>query len=297
MTNPGLILGTVQLGMKYGVANVNGQPDFQSALEIAKTAWQGGVREFDTAAGYGESETTLGRIFKELGIECDVEVNSKPATNWDGQDFDALERDIDTSLENLNVSSLHTLILHRERLLENWEHTRAGLNRFIQDGRVRQVGISVYTPEAGANALSLEGLDVVQIPSNFLDRRFERADLQNLSKDKGKSLQIRSIFLQGLIFMSPNDLPNAMSFARETINDVQDFLADMELTPLEAAIGYVRQAWPDSALLFGAETPNQVKENLEAFARPVPSSFFKEAQKRFPDLPEKLLNPSMWGEQ
>ena len=71
------VLGTAQLGFDYGVVNRAGKPEFESACEIVSAAWQGGVRQFDTAQGYGESEAVLGRIFQELHIEGSVKIHTK----------------------------------------------------------------------------------------------------------------------------------------------------------------------------------------------------------------------------
>ena len=59
-------LGTVQLGLPYGVANKKGKPDREAAMEILKTACQNGMDSFDTAAGYGESEAIIGEFTDNL---------------------------------------------------------------------------------------------------------------------------------------------------------------------------------------------------------------------------------------
>lgn len=58
-----MTLGTVQLGMEYGIANKSGMPSAQKAFEILDTAIEGGINSFDTSNGYGESEEVLGKYF------------------------------------------------------------------------------------------------------------------------------------------------------------------------------------------------------------------------------------------
>lgn len=296
MANTHLILGTAQLGMDYGVANPHGKPDDGMAMSIVNTAWQGGVREFDTAIGYGESEVILGRIFKELDVTDQVLVNSKPDHTWDGKDIGVVDHNIDTSLDRLGVPHLHTLLLHRESLLDQWEPTLGNqLARIKSDGRIKNIGISVYSPEAAIRAVSLDEIDVVQIPTNFLDRRFEQAGVAKKAAEKGKLIQIRSIFLQGLIFLTPKSLPAQMKFAANEVEKVASMMAELKLSPLETAMGYIRQAWPDSAVLFGAETVEQVQDNLAAFSANIPDNLSAEVQDRFPAVSEKILNPALWG--
>jgi len=38
-----LMLGTVQFGMPYGIANTHGQPDYRRALEILEVALEAGI--------------------------------------------------------------------------------------------------------------------------------------------------------------------------------------------------------------------------------------------------------------
>lgn len=289
------VLGTVQLGLPYGVANSTGKPDFHAALAIVRAAWDGGVREFDTAADYGDSEAVLGRALAELGVAGRAEVSSKTPADWDGADFAVLDRSLDASLKRLGLDRLEHLLLHREHLLDRWDQGPGRcLERVVADGRVRHAGVSVYTPEAARRALELDGLDSLQIPSNLLDRRFERAGVERLARDRGKRLFVRSVFLQGLLLLEPSALPPGLAFAGEAVAAAAALADEFGLTRLEAALGFARQAWPGSGVLFGAETPEQVRENLAAFAREVPAELAARARERFPDLPQKLLNPSLW---
>ena len=121
METVSLVLGTAQLGLSYGIANKTGQPNLDQAQAIVQEAWNHGVREFDTAQGYGISETVLGKTLKKLGTAQDAKVVSKfdPALNH--QDKDQLSSSLEQTLEQLAVPQLYGMMLHREALLELWE--------------------------------------------------------------------------------------------------------------------------------------------------------------------------------
>ena len=57
-----LVLGTAQLGLNYGIANVIGKPTEKQALEIMKYAVENGINYFDTAHSYGNSEIIIGKF-------------------------------------------------------------------------------------------------------------------------------------------------------------------------------------------------------------------------------------------
>ena len=63
------MLGTVQLGLPYGVGNRTGQPSQQEAVRIIAAACEAGVNCFDTAAAYGTSEQVLGTRFGSSGSQ------------------------------------------------------------------------------------------------------------------------------------------------------------------------------------------------------------------------------------
>ena len=60
-----LALGTVQFGLKYGVANRGGKVSCGEANEILQTARISKINTLDTAIAYGNSEAVLG----ECGVD------------------------------------------------------------------------------------------------------------------------------------------------------------------------------------------------------------------------------------
>ncbi len=61
-------LGTVQLGLSYGVANDSGKPSREQAHELLRCALEGGVNSIDTAAAYGDSEEVIGSFLNPEGV-------------------------------------------------------------------------------------------------------------------------------------------------------------------------------------------------------------------------------------
>ncbi len=290
-----LVLGTVQLGMDYGIANSSGCPNEAVALEIVRAAWQGGVREFDTAQGYGESEAVLGRVFAKLGISADVSVVTKPDKVLDYFDEQAVFASLRGSCDRLGARRLGAVLLHSESFLDSWDDLiRDKFESLRVQGIVERVGISVYSPESALLALRTPGIDVVQIPYNALDRRFENAGVFDEAKQQGKVLYLRSIYLQGLLLMNPNRLPANVVHAKAVLAEFQAFAVKLGLTPLSLALAFVRDAHPGSKVIFGAETPEQVAESLRLWSVEVPSDLVETVQTRFGDVSENVLNPSSW---
>ena len=294
--NSRLVLGTAQFGMRYGIANKIGQPDFLSVQSIVAEVWESGVREFDTAQAYGESERVLGKVLRSLGIAREAKVISKLHPAIDHQDSNALNLALQQTLARLGLAKLYGLMLHTEDLLDLWETgLKDTLDKFIEQGLVERIGVSVYSPQKAARALRTNGISLVQLPSNLLDRRFEKAGVFHEAKSFGKEIYVRSVFLQGLLLMSDSDLPASMRFANTVAKRLINFANETGFSLKQLALGYVRSAYPEQKVLLGCETLEQVRENLEIWSKETPRDIVDRVRREFQDIPEKILNPSLWA--
>jgi len=293
--NSRLVLGTAQFGMRYGIANKIGQPDFLSVQSIVAEVWESGVREFDTAQAYGESERVLGKVLRSLGIAREAKVISKLHPAIDHQNSNALNLALQQTLARLGLPNLYGLMLHTEDLLDIWETgLKDTLDKFIEQGLVERIGVSVYSPQKAARALRTNGISLVQLPSNLLDRRFENAGVFHEAKSFGKEIYVRSVFLQGLLLMNASDLPASMRFATTVAERLINFADDTGFSLKQLALGYVRSAYPEQKVLLGCETLEQVRENLEIWSKETPRDIVDRVRREFQDIPEKILNPSLW---
>lgn len=281
--------------MHYGIANKVGQPDFLTVQSIVAEVWESGVREFDTAQAYGESERVLGEVLRSIGIAREAKVISKLHPSIDHQDPTALNLALQQTLAHLGLAKLYGLMLHTEDLLDIWETgLKDTLDKFIEEGLVERIGVSVYSPQKAARALRTNGISLVQLPSNLLDRRFENAGVFSEAKSFGKEIYVRSVFLQGLLLMNASELPASMGFATTVAKRLTNFANETGFSLKQLALGYVRLAYPEQKVLLGCETLEQARENLEIWSKETPRDIVERVRREFQDIPEKILNPSLW---
>ncbi len=281
--------------MGYGVANTTGQPSRAAALEIVQTCWQNGVRFFDTAQAYGESEIVLGHCLRALGVTADARVISKLDPDV-ATTADRISRTVTASLEHLGVDSLWGLLLHDQRQLDSWDDGLGEAMRALKArGLVGHLGISVYSPEAALRALEHPDIDTVQIPAGVFDRRALRSGVLKLARALGKHVFIRSVYLQGLALMDADRLPTGMGFAAEAIVAFRDFCDTHEVTREPFALHYARNRFPSSVLVVGAETARQASANCRLMSAVSESDGVYQAwDERWPDDVEELVDPSRW---
>jgi aryl-alcohol dehydrogenase-like predicted oxidoreductase len=294
-TGSRLVLGTAQLGMPYGIANRTGRPDVETAVSIVKTAWEGGIREFDTAQAYGESEAVLGRALSSLGISYEARIITKLDPKLDPLQEHNIKRSIKKSLERLQIPALYGLMLHREEWLD---HLKYGLGETLRalvlDGTVQHLGVSVYKPDKALQVLQSGIFDMIQVPANILDRRFADAGVVNSADKKGNQVYIRSVFLQGLLLMKPEDLPAHMAFAKDTINKIDSLCARYRYTRPQMALFYIKEKYRHAKIILGAETPIQLEQNLYIWKDDYTSILEINEFDRLSIADERIINPSLW---
>ena len=256
-----LVLGTVQLGMEYGIANRTGQPSRAQADEILLLAHGEGIQALDTAQAYGDSEAVIGDFLRRHP-QCDFAIVSKLDPGIDVADGDAIMAAVQRSRRQVG-RKLEAILVHDAAALERWRGALGrALRRCVDEGWAGTLGVSIYAPEELEAALDIEEIELIQAPFNVFDRRIADGGLLERALEMGKRMFLRGAFLQGLLLVDADDLPSHMSFAGEALRSWRKVCARHGLGPHLAAIKYVAAAAPRASLVVGCETVSQLAGTL-----------------------------------
>ncbi len=279
-----LILGTVQLGMNYGVNNTTGQPDKDEAFSILDAALAGGIDTFDTAYGYGTAEDILGEWMESRSLAGRVRIISKIGK------LDEMEK----SLKRLKVGTIDGYLLHSPQDMGRSD-VMDGLRKVKRVGLVKHVGVSVYDEAEAVQAVEL-GVDYVQVPYNVFDQRLDRTDFFALARKNSVTVFARSPLLQGLLLMEPERIPPHLSHARPLVEQFANIAKRYELSRLEATLLFAYQSKADH-VVFGVDTLAQLEKILgmsERFTTANPG-YIKEIREAFQNVDRSIVNPSLWS--
>ena len=292
-------LGTVQLGMNYGINNATGKPDAETSNAILNLAMENGINVLDTAGSYGDSEIVIGNWLKTVALDRRPLIVTKVAGIQPGSYRfvkEYIQGKVAASKERLGVEQLDMLLLHNfDEYLRDEDHVRQAMEELKADGDIRFTGASAYSHH-DYGKIAETGFDATQIPINLFDwTQIENGGMEKLEKS-GMIVFARSVFLQGLVFADPDNLPEKMIFARETLIKFRGLCRKYHLTPAILAISYVRSLSAVTSLVLGCETPRQVQENVDLFSQCVTLSAAELSDIRscFVDTPIRILNPSLW---
>lgn len=294
---PRLILGTVQLGMPYGIANQAGRPSSEEARRILETALSRGIRHFDTAQAYGESESVLGQTLDELGALNGVFISSKLRATLDPLDVEAIARSIEDSLSRLRIDTLWCMLLHTPAWLAHWDQGLGDvLKRFQAEGRIRHLGVSLGSATDAPACLTNRDMAVVQAPCNAWDRRMIRNGYLPEFQRTGRLATVRSIYLQGLLVMQPDAVAARLPRAHEASRRWWALADSLSLTPAELAMRFALTL--KAPLVVGVESAVQLEDTLRlSQLEPLTRSEIDSiAEAVDPALSVDILEPRRWCE-
>lgn len=290
-----LMLGTVQFGTQYGIANKTGQPPYKKVLQMLAVAAAHGVNCLDTAAGYGASENIIGRALRELRLAGQITVVTKtPHLDDNLKPAEAerlIHRGVEASLKNLRLDFLPICLIHKESNAVFAE----SLLRLKAKGLVRHVGISVSTPSGALNAIRSGYFEALQIPTSILDRRYLKSGVFQEAQRMKIALFVRSIYLQGLLFLPEPEVPPELAAVINARRSLEQLAARARLNLAELAIRFVLGLKGVTCLVIGLETLSQLRNNLRIFAQgPLNARLQRAILNRDPQLPENVVFPFLW---
>ena len=287
--NKRIALGTVQFGMRYGIANQYGQVTNTEARKILEFAHAQGVETLDTATAYGESEKVLGA----LGVAKWELISKLPTKVPDHLDITQwVHNSVKDSLQRLGVTSLYGLLLHDSQQLlgNNGEELYRSLVALKDQQLVNKVGISIYSPDELDLVLDKYDVDIVQAPFNVFDQRLVRTGWLTRLHNLGIEVHTRSAFLQGLLLMDMGNRPEKFNKWSPRWQSWSEWLVAQGLSPLNACLGFVLSHSEIKRVVVGVDSLTHLQEIMAGALETsvnIPKRFISD------DL--DLINPSRWN--
>lgn len=284
-----IALGTAQFGLPYGIANTGGQIIETVGRQILDVAIDAGINTIDTAIAYGDSEKCLGNLGVS-GWSIVTKLPEVPADQFQTKEW--IEKQFFSSLHRLKVDRISGFLLHRpaQLLKPNGKDIWGTLQNLKSKGQIDKIGYSIYSPEE-LNLLAEEFLpDIIQAPANVIDQRLKSSGWLQYLADHNVEVHIRSVFLQGLLLMSYERIPERFRQWYSILNAWNQWLAENELNALEGCLWPMMSEDMFDYLVIGVDSLLQLEQILE-----VVQNFRKLPMPDF-DCPNEceLINPAKW---
>jgi aryl-alcohol dehydrogenase-like predicted oxidoreductase len=296
-----LTLGTAQLGLPYGVSNQTGIPAPEEAREMLAYAGEVGINTFDTARTYGYSENVLGSYSEkhDSGLSHIVSKFKISAENMMDQEraWREVLASVKTSLETLKISRLPVCLLHKgaEPMHEVMQILPEILRRLKSEGLIDIGGVSAYFPEDIPYFLEEPDVEATQVPLNIFDQRLIRSGNLDQLHAQGKLVFVRSVFLQGLFFMQPEQLTGNLQNAKKHLKKLIDLAGQAEMSVAQLAFSFVRDLPAVDSIVVGAVNRQQISENVDLLNGPaIPREISAGIAEAFLQVEEEVITPGLW---
>lgn len=288
---PEIILGTVQLGIDYGISNTNGKPGMEEAVEILRVAYQHGIRCLDTAEGYGNAQHIIGLFHKKFPA-CRFNIITKLSTkSLQGKNIANL---ISSDINEMHINCLEGYMFHNYKDFEEFNFIHKDLLMFREKGMIKKIGVSVYTNEEAIKVLDSGLADFIQIPYNLLDNDYQRRAFFEKAASAKVKVHTRSVFLQGLFYLEEAQIPEKLRPLIPYLQEIKALANEAGISIHEMAMLYVRSNPLIEACLLGVANVNQLHENLRT-VNTVLNPGMLERINAINVFEKDLLNPNNWN--
>ncbi len=290
-----LALGTVQLGLRYGIRERDYKPPSpEEAAAILATAAACGLNFLDTAFEYAESEQVIGSLrpphwqpriitktpkFREGGLFLKT-------GRW-------LQKAYELSCADLRVETCHALMVHNpENLLQPGGHYLIeALQALKQSGKVGKIGVSVYDRHQVVEVSQVFPFEIIQLPLSLADQRLLRDGTLRELRSRGVEIHVRSAFLQGALLLEADEVPPGMEGLNPALAELKRRSAEAGVSVIHALLGFTLDLSEVDAVVVGVNQAAQLEELGRFSQRPLPKNFDRSP---LPVSDESLLNPGTW---
>ena len=251
---PELVLGTAQLGNRYGVLDRGVEPGPVGARFLQKAA-EAGIRTLDTAPAYGAAEAIIGEAAWSGGLHSKVASGTDPVVS------------LRESLRRTRRDSVDVLYLHDATAVFN-AYPFAREEEQLMSAGAKRLGASLYELSEFHAALRHPCVKVLQVPLNVLDRRFGGANLE-AAREHGVDVFVRSVFLQGLLLADPAHLPPSTKHLEPFVTLVQTIGTQFDV-PVQALVLQWVKRQPLRGVIVGVTSEQELEALVTAWSYPVP---------------------------
>ena len=278
--------------------------DGKAGEACVAAAFDAGINFIDTANVYGRgaAESFLGDVLKDRPRDSYILATKLfgPMSDDDkGLSADQIYKQIDESLARLKTDYVDLYQCHRYDVDTPLEETMEALSSIVQQGKVRYIGFSEWSPKNIQDALDLKGVEkfVSSQPQYSMLWRRPEDKVIPLCAANGISQIVWSPLAQGVLTGKYKPGTKPAEGTRATSDEMGGFMenwlkddilaAVQELVPLAedagASLGQFALAWvlrePNVAsAIIGASRPEQVVENAAASDLNVDPALFAKAE-------------------
>lgn len=268
MTNPlgKLGLGTGQFGLDQP-PGPRGRPREAEAREILSIAGRSGLSVLEVARGSAVADSHLRTAIPQPNPFRLTLTAGRPDRGGD-----AIEAELRAQMLRLGVERVDSILVSSATDLFSpmgpalWDRLRA----MKDQGACRRIGVPVYASDDPVGVARRFKPDLVQAPASLLDQRLLLDGSLATIAEMGVEVHLRSIFLNGVLFLPPDRAPSHLKAAAGRISRARRLIAEGRSDPLQAALGFALTRPEASHVLVSVTSAAEMSAVVAAAMSPPP---------------------------
>ncbi len=294
------------------IGNLYRETSDADVQDVLNTAWEAGIRYFDTAPHYGRGlseqrlgqflsgksrsdyviSTKVGRVLSpgQAMAEADGFVNPLPNNVRYDYSGDGIEASLESSLERLQTTMADIVFVHDIGTYTHGVDNAAQMEAFLgsgydrlvklkEQGRIRAFGLGVNENEICLDVMNHGPIDVILLAGRLtlLDRSAEEA-LTAQCHAQGTSLVLGGVLNSGILATGPiegatYDYQPASPEILDRVRTLQEKAEGLGLPLATAALHFAKSHRLTSSVLIGTSKATSLTRNIEAMAQATPDAF------------------------
>jgi len=280
-------LGSGQFGLDQQ-AGLRGRSRDAEAREILSVAARSGMGVLEVGRHPNAAEITLGQVLPKPNPFRLTVTTVRP-----DRGADLVETEVRAQLARLGTSQVDAILapsatdLFGPHGAELWDRLR----KLKDEGVCKKIGVSVYASDDPVGLARRFKPDLVQAPASLLDQRMLIDGTLSELAGMGIEIHLRSIFLNGLLFLPPDRAPTHLKAAAGRISRARRLIAEGRSDPLQAALGFALTRPEASCVLVGVCSAAEMSAVIAAAMSPPPDLDWDEMALDDPEA----LDPRAWA--
>ncbi len=302
------------------VGNIFREIDEETSDAMFQTAWDAGVRYYDTAPMYGHGLSELrtgyslrwkdrddfvlsskvGRVLKparKADIDYAPWTNAGRFTMHFDYSYDGTMRSFEDSLQRLNLERMDIVFIHDidvftrgddqpEVFRQAMDTCYKALDDLRSQGVVKAIGVGVNEWEVCHAALQANDFDCFLLAGRYtLLEQDSLNEFLPLCEERGAAVVVGGGFNSGILATgaiegAKYNYAPAPADIMEKVAKIEQVCADHKVPLPAAALQFVVAHPAIPSFIAGTRTVDQLKKNLDWFSHPIPPDFWAELKSK-----------------
>ena len=279
------ILGTAQFGMRYGITNKKGKTKKNEIKQILNYLSKKKITFLDTASSYHESELEIGNYLKTNKKKFRI------ITKY-SKSYGNIQKQF-TQTKKLIGQNPDTILAHstKDYLSKDFQKN---INLLKKKFLIKNIGVSLYNPNDLFKVIKIRVPDVIQVPINIFDKRFLDKKIIRCLKKNNIKIHARSIFLQGLLFLSKEKVYMNFNSVNRTYEKMLKISEEENLSLSYLSLVWAYNKKEINKIVLGVNSLKQLKLNL----RYIKKKISNKSATLIDELnlhSNKIIKPNLWN--